>query len=299
MFLEQTIVALNSKASSLRIRINRVRSGLDMDPLNPIPQWNVDDDKIDNDVLEHVKELTRLGQEVSQLRSDLEFAEYQMEGIELLHGDFRKTLSPSLSEEMMKLWHELKTKLDFAGRELVRERGRTDVFNAEVQGLVQTVYTLVAVRDNSLNHEVARASLRMAEDSRKVAILTRQDSTDMRVIAGATLVFLPATFVATLFSTDFFNFTPSKAASPSLVSKWIWLYLVVTVALTGIVMLIWRQVSRTRDRETAKLLHLKGPELLQAGEEEGGDVEAGSAASGISLQEIRNRVTLRQRTQTE
>jgi len=36
----------------------------------------------------------------------------------------------------------------------------------------------------------------MAEDSRKVAILTRQDSTDMRVIAGATLVFLPATFLA-------------------------------------------------------------------------------------------------------
>lgn len=40
------------------------------------------------------------------------------------------------------------------------------------------------------------AQLRIAEDSRKVAILARQDSTDMRVIAGTTLLFLPATFVA-------------------------------------------------------------------------------------------------------
>lgn len=55
---------------------------------------------------------------------------------------------------------------------------------------------MVASQDSQLNYKTAEASLRMAEDSRKVAILTRQDSTDMRVIAGATLVFLPATFVA-------------------------------------------------------------------------------------------------------
>lgn len=44
------------------------------------------------------------------------------------------------------------------------------------------------------------SSVRIAEDSRRVAILARQDSTDMRVIAGTTLLFLPATFVAVSFS---------------------------------------------------------------------------------------------------
>lgn len=156
----------------------------------------------------------------------------------------------------------------------------------------------------------------MAEDCRKVAILARQDSTVMRVIAGATLIFLPANFVAvsycaksmckiqvnkanteqTLFSTDFFDFSSS---STYLISKWIWLYIVVTAALTGAVMLAWRQLSRRRDRETAQLLHLRDPELLRAivADEEGGDGEAGSTTSGVALRGLRNR--LRRRTQTE
>ena len=55
---------------------------------------------------------------------------------------------------------------------------------------------MIGTDDSRLNYEAAMASLRIAEDSRKVAILARQDSTDMRVIAGTTLLFLPATFVA-------------------------------------------------------------------------------------------------------
>lgn len=37
---------------------------------------------------------------------------------------------------------------------------------------------------------------RVAEDSHKVALLTRRDSADMRIIAGVTLIFLPGTFTA-------------------------------------------------------------------------------------------------------
>ena len=36
----------------------------------------------------------------------------------------------------------------------------------------------------------------IAEDSNQVAILAHRDSTDMRVIAVVTLIFLPATFTA-------------------------------------------------------------------------------------------------------
>ena len=55
---------------------------------------------------------------------------------------------------------------------------------------------MIGTKDSQQNYEAAEASLRIAEDSRKVAVLARQDSTDMRVIAVATLVFLPGTFVA-------------------------------------------------------------------------------------------------------
>jgi heme/copper-type cytochrome/quinol oxidase subunit 2 len=59
----------------------------------------------------------------------------------------------------------------------------------------------------------------------------------MRIIAAVTLIFLPGTFTATLFSTSFFSFqTPDK---PRVVSHWIWLYATVTVGLTMLVIGAW------------------------------------------------------------
>jgi hypothetical protein len=60
----------------------------------------------------------------------------------------------------------------------------------------------------------------------------------MRVITAITLVFLPGTFIATLFSTSFWNFDP-RGTGP-LVSRWVWLYFVTTFALTLIVLGVWR-----------------------------------------------------------
>jgi hypothetical protein len=67
---------------------------------------------------------------------------------------------------------------------------------------------------------------------------------DMQVIAAVTLAFLPGTFIATLFSTSFWNFQPGS--HESVVSKWIWLYCVVTLAVTAAVMFAWRYVSGMR-----------------------------------------------------
>jgi hypothetical protein len=68
--------------------------------------------------------------------------------------------------------------------------------------------------------------------------------TDMQVIAGVTLIFLPGTFVATLFSASFWNFQPSNAGK--IVSKWVWLYFVVTFLLTLAVLLGWQMSSKMR-----------------------------------------------------
>jgi hypothetical protein len=59
----------------------------------------------------------------------------------------------------------------------------------------------------------------------------------MRVISIVTLIFLPGTFVATFFSTSFWDFGPSNQGSK--VSSWVWLYWVVTVLLTMVVIGIW------------------------------------------------------------
>lgn len=61
----------------------------------------------------------------------------------------------------------------------------------------------------------------MAKDS-------REDSVLMRRIALVTMIFLPATFLATFFSMVFFDVEGTTLA----VSKWVWLYFVCTVPVT-------------------------------------------------------------------
>jgi hypothetical protein len=59
----------------------------------------------------------------------------------------------------------------------------------------------------------------------------------MRLITAITLIFLPATFVATFFNTSFWDFAPENEGAK--VSRWVWLYAVVTMGLTLLVLAIW------------------------------------------------------------
>ncbi|OAP61442.1 hypothetical protein AYL99_03645 [Fonsecaea erecta] len=136
-----------------------------------------------------------------------------------------------------------------------------EVLSARTRAQVQTVYSMIGQKDNKLNIETAATSQRiaeigllhsnamkdMAEDSRNVAILTRKDSTDMRIIAVVTLLFLPGTFMATLFSSGFFNFLPGE--SNQVVSKWIWLYFALTGGCTFVVFLAWYLSSKRQNKE--------------------------------------------------
>lgn len=120
---------------------------------------------------------------------------------------------------------------------------------------------MIGQKDNKLNIETAAASRRiaeiglghnnamkeMAEDSRHIAVLTRKDSADMRIIAVVTLLFLPGTFMATFFSADFFNFLQTD--SRQIVSKWIWLYFALTGATTFIVFFAWYLSSKKQNKE--------------------------------------------------
>lgn len=130
------------------------------------------------------------------------------------------------------------------------------------------VYSLIGQKDNKLNIETAAASRKiaeislrhntsmkeMAEDSRNIAILTRKDSTDMRIIAVVTLMFLPGTFMATLFSSGFFNFLPTR--STQVVSGWIWLYFVLTGASTLLVFIAWYQFSKKQNKQTLTVIKI-------------------------------------------
>ncbi|KAH7348240.1 hypothetical protein BKA66DRAFT_576155 [Pyrenochaeta sp. MPI-SDFR-AT-0127] len=100
-------------------------------------------------------------------------------------------------------------------------RRRNDYLKESVQAQVQMVYALIAQQDNALNHRYGA---------------------DMRIIAAVTLLFLPGTFVATLFSASFWDFGPGNQGPK--VSQYIWVYWVITIVLTLAVLCIWKGLPR-------------------------------------------------------
>ncbi|KUJ07848.1 uncharacterized protein LY89DRAFT_691534 [Mollisia scopiformis] len=71
-----------------------------------------------------------------------------------------------------------------------------------------------------------------------IATAAGQDSSQMRSIALVTMVFLPGTFFATLFSMTFFNWNASGDGS-IVVSSYLWIYFLVTGVFTVATLLIW------------------------------------------------------------
>lgn len=117
----------------------------------------------------------------------------------------------------------------------------------------QTVYSLIAQRDNQINIQIARSSLIDSNSMKVIAEATARDSAAMVIISIVTIAFLPATFTATFFSTTFFNF---QNQGQSVVSQWIWLYWAITAPLTIIIMSVWYLLSKRRRKTIQERLNL-------------------------------------------
>ncbi|KAF2273218.1 uncharacterized protein EI97DRAFT_164519 [Westerdykella ornata] len=160
-------------------------------------------------------------------------------------------------------------RLEFIRQSLVSAEQKCMSLDHSITAQVQTIYSLIAQKDNRLNIAAASASYQIASDSRRIAILTRKDSTDMRIIAAVTLVFLPGTFVATVFSMGLFDWgfastTGGGNAGQSLgkpktddekglkVSQYLWVYLVFTGVLTLMVLVGWGAFSWVQSRKMVR-----------------------------------------------
>ncbi|KAL1874774.1 hypothetical protein VTK73DRAFT_193 [Phialemonium thermophilum] len=97
-----------------------------------------------------------------------------------------------------------------------------------------------------------QASMILVRNSEKAAEQARRDSTSMRTIAVMTLLFLPGTFVATIFSMSVFNWQAKGDPGDRIASRWIWLYFVISAVLTGLVMVVWIVWFRRADKKFQK-----------------------------------------------
>ncbi|KAI9776984.1 MAG: hypothetical protein M1839_009128 [Geoglossum umbratile] len=125
----------------------------------------------------------------------------------------------------------------------------SEVFQKRAQVQANVLYSLIAQRDSKLNASIAR-------DSKRVASASKRDSSAMKTIAFLTVVFLPGTFIASIFSTSMFNFHADGSDQKPTVSKYIWIYWLLTTVLTLIVIamwLVWMRQKIRRHREEDRL----------------------------------------------
>ncbi|KAI1074703.1 hypothetical protein F5B20DRAFT_573946 [Whalleya microplaca] len=115
----------------------------------------------------------------------------------------------------------------------------------------QALYNIMAQKESKLN-------LEMAAQQRRLAHASKRDGTAMKTLSLLGAMFLPGTFMASVFSMTFFDFKvgsdsdDSSGGSGAQVSGMLWIYFVVTVPLTLIIVLFWWFLDRRRERRYSR-----------------------------------------------
>ncbi|KAK3346876.1 hypothetical protein B0T25DRAFT_462354 [Lasiosphaeria hispida] len=94
-------------------------------------------------------------------------------------------------------------------------------------------------------------NIRIAKANTIIALETKRESAQMRSIALLTMIYLPMSCVASIFSTSLFNWRPDEGEA--VVSHYIWVLLVLSVGLTVITVLAWHfTTNREKKRENKR-----------------------------------------------
>ncbi|KAI5920131.1 hypothetical protein F4810DRAFT_449577 [Camillea tinctor] len=104
---------------------------------------------------------------------------------------------------------------------------------------------------NKIGREDTKTNLAISSSNLDIAKAAKIDGERMRSIAFLTMIFLPATFVATFFSMTFFEWNPAQGQA--IVSPYIWIYIIGTVMLTSLTMAMWYFFSRRKRRGNSKV----------------------------------------------
>ncbi len=146
---------------------------------------------------------------------------------------------------------------------------RHDFYKRKLQGIDSYAYTTLqrleiqrAALYNTIAQRESKLNFKMAGEQRKLAHASKRDSGAQKTIALLGALFLPGAFLASIFSTSFFNFQNGLAdegGNPELpiVAPEFWIYWVFTLPLTVVVVagwIFWEKRKEARYRtEDARL----------------------------------------------
>ncbi|ODA80038.1 hypothetical protein RJ55_02996 [Drechmeria coniospora] len=144
-------------------------------------------------------------------------------------------------KEMDKLHRSLQARLDFYK---VKLKGLENYIHTTLERLKvqrEALYNIMSQRE-------ARLNLEIAGEQRRIAHASKRDSAAMKTISLMGALFLPGTYLASVFSMTFFNF---QAEATRAVAPQLWIYFVVTIPLTAIIVCSWWCFDRRREAQYA------------------------------------------------
>ncbi|KAK4186852.1 hypothetical protein QBC35DRAFT_253811 [Podospora australis] len=161
---------------------------------------------------------------------------------------------------------------------------RLEFYKAKLKGIENYAHTTLerlsiqrAALYNIIAQKESKLSLKMAGEQRRLAHAAKRDSTSMKTLSLLGAIFLPATYLASVFSMTFFDFNDNNNHSrnngpvttttnangetttqqleddnKSVVSPDLWIYFVITIPLTLLIVLIWRLWDKRREKNFAR-----------------------------------------------
>ncbi|KAI9931544.1 hypothetical protein MW887_010121 [Aspergillus wentii] len=108
-----------------------------------------------------------------------------------------------------------------------------------ISGLIQSILEIrtseSSKKINNRMHELAEKGVQENKLIKRLTFQTTQDTRSMSVISFISAIFLPATFLATLFGMNFFDFRGDGLT----IATNFWIYIVMAGALSGMTVLLW------------------------------------------------------------
>ncbi|KAH6610705.1 magnesium transport [Trichoderma cornu-damae] len=132
---------------------------------------------------------------------------------------------------------------------------RMEFYKVKLKGLENYIHTtlerLKVQREalyNIMSQREARLNLEIAGEQRRIAHASKRDSTAMKTISLMGALFLPGTYLASVFSMTFFNF---QSDADPVISNWLWVYFIITIPLTAFIVGFWIWYDRRKEARYA------------------------------------------------
>ncbi|KAK8080789.1 hypothetical protein PG997_008607 [Apiospora hydei] len=145
-------------------------------------------------------------------------------------------------QRLKRAGHQIKTRLEEMCDILDEKIDSCNVTIDNMSLTMQTLWNHFAQEDNKLNTKFNRVNTHLSTTNKEISQSMQDDSSQMKFIALLTMVFLPISTMASIFSTELFSW--DAGPGEAVISKYLWVFIVISLALTTVVVGAWGIATR-------------------------------------------------------